>query len=203
MSMIAGLDKCQKSLTDYLNGKRMIFPRFNFISDDELLGILGSSNPSVIQEHIGKMFDNLDKLNLTLDGKKRTIVTALISCEKEIMEFKNVVLAEGNIENWMVLVLNEMKASNRYLTKKAVYDYGKVRKQNVYLLMRVILYDNFFFFLFFIITSNQIRRPRSEWILDFQGMMILAADQIWWTAEVENVFNKISAGKKQAMKEVL
>lgn len=202
MSMIAGLDKCQKSLTDYLNGKRMIFPRFNFISDDELLGILGSSNPSVIQEHIGKMFDNLDKLNLTLDGKKRTIVTALISCEKEIMEFKNVVLAEGNIENWMVLVLNEMKASNRYLTKKAVYDYGKVRKQNVYLLMRVILYDNFFF-LFFIITSNQIRRPRSEWILDFQGMMILAADQIWWTAEVENVFNKISAGKKQAMKEVL
>lgn len=148
MSMIAGLDKCQKSLTDYLNGKRMIFPRFNFISDDELLGILGSSNPSVIQEHIGKMFDNLDKLNLTLDGKKRTIVTALISCEKEIMEFKNVVLAEGNIENWMVLVLNEMKASNRYLTKKAVYDYGKVRKQNVYLLMRVILYDNFFFSFF-------------------------------------------------------
>lgn len=33
--------------------------------------------------------------------------------------------------------------------------------------------------------------------------MILAADQIWWTAEVENVFNKISMGKKQAMKEVL
>lgn len=58
-------------------------------------------------------------------------------------------------------------------------------------------------FFFFIITSNQIRRPRSEWILDFQGMMILAADQIWWTAEVENVFNKISMGKKQAMKEVL
>lgn len=145
MSMIAGLDKCQKSLTDYLNGKRIIFPRFNFISDDELLSILGSSNPSVIQEHIGKMFDNLDKLNLTLDGKKRTIVTALISCEKEIMEFKNFVLAEGNIENWMVLVLNEMKASNRYLTKKAVYDYGKVRKQNVYLLIRVILYDFFFF----------------------------------------------------------
>ncbi|XP_047348543.1 dynein axonemal heavy chain 10 isoform X3 [Vespa velutina] len=173
MSMIAGLDRCQKSLTDYLNSKRIIFPRFSFISDDELLSILGSSNPSVIQEHIGKMFDNLDKLNLTLDEKKRTIVTALVSCEKEIMEFKNSVLAEGNIENWMVLVLNEMKASNRYLTKKAVYDYGK------------------------------IRRPRSEWILDFQGMMILAADQIWWTAEVENVFNKISMGKKQAMKEYL
>ncbi|XP_043489632.1 dynein axonemal heavy chain 10 [Polistes fuscatus] len=173
MSMISGLDRCQKSLTDYLNSKRIIFPRFNFISDDELLSILGSSDPSVIQEHIGKMFDNLDKLSLNLNEEKRTIVTALVSCEKEIMEFKNSVLVEGNIENWMVLVSNEMKISNRYLTKKAVYDYGK------------------------------IRRPRSEWILDFQGMMILAANQIWWTAEVENVFNKISMGKKQAMKEYL
>ncbi|KAK2587900.1 hypothetical protein KPH14_003996 [Odynerus spinipes] len=173
MAMIAGLDKCQKSLTDYLNSKRMIFPRFNFISDDELLSILGSSNPSVIQEHIGKMFDNLDKLSLSLGDDKKTVVTALVSCEREIMEFRNSVLAEGNIENWMVSVLNEMKASNRYLTKKAVFNYGK------------------------------IRRPRSEWILDFQGMMILAANQIWWTAEVENVFNKILQGKKQAMKEYL
>lgn len=39
-------------------------------------------------------------------------------------------------------------------------------------------------------------------MLDFQGMMILAADQIWWTAEVENVFEKISKGQMYAMKEV-
>lgn len=39
-------------------------------------------------------------------------------------------------------------------------------------------------------------------MLDFQGMMILAADQIWWTAEVENVFVKISQGEMRAMKDV-
>lgn len=39
-------------------------------------------------------------------------------------------------------------------------------------------------------------------MLDFQGMMILAADQIWWTAEVENVFEKMSQGKMRAMKDV-
>jgi dynein heavy chain len=33
-------------------------------------------------------------------------------------------------------------------------------------------------------------------------MMILVANQIWWTAEVENVFDKISHGNKRAMKEV-
>lgn len=39
-------------------------------------------------------------------------------------------------------------------------------------------------------------------MLDFQGMMILAADQIWWTAEVENVFEKMSRGQMRAMKDV-
>lgn len=124
--MIAALGKCQKSLTDYLRNKRAIFPRFNFISDDELLSILGSSRPTVIQEHVGKMFDNLDKFKFVSNNTDRILVTALISCEREIMEFKNPVSTEGNIEIWMGFALEEMKRSNRYLTKKAVYDYGKV-----------------------------------------------------------------------------
>nr|XP_046467282.1 dynein axonemal heavy chain 10 [Neodiprion pinetum] len=165
-----GLEKCQKSLTEYLNSKRAIFPRFNFISDDELLGILGNSDPSAIQEHVGKMFDNLDKFRLTANNQDRVIASALISAEREIMEFRTPVAAEGKIEEWMVLALAEMRRSNRYLTKKAIYNYGKVR---------------------------------TEWMLDFQGMMILAANQIWWTAETENVFKKILMGKKRAMKEYL
>nr|XP_031841739.1 dynein heavy chain 10, axonemal [Nomia melanderi] len=172
-SMIHGLDKCQKSLTDYLNSKRAIFPRFMFLSDDELLSILGSGVPSAIQEHVGKMFDNLDRFRFETSSMDRVMAYALISCEKEVMEFRNPVLAEGKIEQWMVAATEEMKKSNRYLTKKAVYNYGKVR------------------------------RPRTEWMLDFQGMMILAADQIWWTAEVENVFVKIASGEKRAMKEYL
>lgn len=124
--MIAALEKCQKSLTEYLRNKRVVFPRFNFISDDELLSILGSSNPTIIQEHVGKMFDNLDKFKLVPDSSDRLMVTAFISCEKEIMEFRNPVTTEQNIEIWMGLALEEMKRSNRYLTKKAVYNYGKV-----------------------------------------------------------------------------
>lgn len=125
----AGLERCQKSLTEYLNTKRAIFPRFNFISDDELLGILGSNEPSVIQEHIGKMFDNLKKFRLGPDLEGRTVASALISNENEIMEFQSSIFAEGKIEEWMVLALEEMRKSNRYLTKKAVYNYGKVKNR--------------------------------------------------------------------------
>ena len=46
------------------------------------------------------------------------------------MEFRNPVVADGKIEDWMVLALNEMKKSNRYLSKKAIYDYGKVIEIN-------------------------------------------------------------------------
>ena len=42
------LDKCQKSLTNYLESKQMSFPRFYFISNDDLLQILGSSDPKAI-----------------------------------------------------------------------------------------------------------------------------------------------------------
>ncbi|XP_012151823.2 dynein heavy chain at 89D [Megachile rotundata] len=172
-AMINSLDRCQKSLTDYLNSKRAVFPRFTFLSDDELLTILGSGAATAIQEHVGKMFDNLDKFRFDQSDSDRVVTTALISCEGEVMDFRNMVFAEGKIEEWMVVALEEMKKSNRYLTKKAVYNYGKIRK------------------------------PRTEWMLDFQGMMVLAADQIWWTAEVENVFDKISKGQMRAMKEYL
>ncbi|XP_043285223.1 dynein axonemal heavy chain 10 [Venturia canescens] len=172
-ALIDGLERCQKSLTDYLSTKRAVFPRFNFISDDELLGILGSSDSAVIQEHVSKMFDNLDKFRLERDSKDKSIATALISSEKEIMEFSEAVIAEGKIEDWMVLALAEMRRSNRFISKKAIYSYGKVR------------------------------RPRTEWMLEFQGMMILVANQIWWTAETENVFERIANGKKRAMKEYL
>lgn len=73
----------------------------------------------------------------------------------------------------MTDVLKEMRKSNRYITKKSIYDYGKSH------------------------------RPRTQWMMDYQGMVCLAANQVWWTAEVENVFLKFKKGNKRAMKEYL
>lgn len=51
----AGLENCQKSLNEYLESKRRLFPRFYFISTDELLSILGNSEPSAVQDHMIKV----------------------------------------------------------------------------------------------------------------------------------------------------
>ncbi|KAI5709065.1 hypothetical protein M8J76_009444 [Diaphorina citri] len=169
-----GLEACEKSLQDYLTDKRNAFPRFFFISDDELLSILGSSSPTAIQEHIVKMFDNVQSLKMA-DSESPGVktISAMISCENEVMDFRTPQLTFGEIEQWMTRVLDEMMTANRYWTKKAIYDFGKTSK------------------------------PRTEWMLDNIGMTVLAANGVWWTAEVENVFSKIRAGNDRAMKDYL
>ena len=130
-----GLEKCQKSLNDYLDSKRNAFPRFFFISDDELLSILGSSDPTCVQEHMIKMFDNIASLKLIKSADNVTTAQAMISAEKEVMDFKQHVIAEGRVADWMTKVLAEMKRTNRLITKEAIYYYKYQKSRYVYLIV--------------------------------------------------------------------
>lgn len=58
------LDQRQKSLSDYLDTKRNFFARFYFLSDDDLLSILGSSEISAVQPHMLKLYDNCKELKV-------------------------------------------------------------------------------------------------------------------------------------------
>ncbi len=58
------LDYIQKQLEDYLESKRTAFPRFYFLSNDELLEILAQTrNVQAVQPHMMKCFDAIKKLD--------------------------------------------------------------------------------------------------------------------------------------------
>jgi dynein heavy chain len=57
------LTVAEKSLWEYLETKRMAFPRVYFVSANDLLDILSKGrNPKEIKQHFGKTYDNLAKI---------------------------------------------------------------------------------------------------------------------------------------------
>ena len=86
------LDRRQKSLTEYLDSKRFVFSRFYFLSDDDLLSILGSSDPEAVQPHMLKLFDNCKELKMS----KSKQVTGMESDEGERFSLREIVKPEDS-----------------------------------------------------------------------------------------------------------
>ena len=105
----ATLDQVQKQLNRYLETKRRSFPRFYFLSDDELLQILANSQDvQKVQPHLKKCFDNIYSLDFGSDPKSVDIF-AMESQEGEKVSFGGKVLkARGNVEEWLSSVQSAM-----------------------------------------------------------------------------------------------
>lgn len=69
------------------------------------------------------MFDNIAKLRFQDGSADEKVATAMISSEDEEMVFRQPILAEGRVEDWMTKVLEEMRRTNRLITKEAIYNY--------------------------------------------------------------------------------
>ncbi|GFR64149.1 dynein, axonemal, heavy chain 2 [Elysia marginata] len=110
-AMNGKLEEIQKSLDMYLETKRQIFPRFYFLSNDDLLEILGQSkNPEAIQPHLKKCFDNIKSLKLSKAGvQQKWEAAGMYSCEGEYVEFAHSVLVEGPVEAWLCDVEKTMR----------------------------------------------------------------------------------------------
>jgi dynein heavy chain len=127
------LEQIQKCLEDYLESKRMIFSRFFFLSNDELLEILSQTrNPQAVQPHMRKCFDAIQSLEFGVvpgsaespEGIKYTNdIHAMISPEKERVAFGKGLKARGNVEVWLCSVEENMVKSLHALTKIALADY--------------------------------------------------------------------------------
>ena len=119
------LEEVQKGLNDYLEEKRSAFPRFYFLSADELLEILSETKePEKVQPHLKKCFEGIARLKF--DGEKK--ISAMYSKEGEEVPFSRIidpVLAKGNVEKWLVEVEDVMLKSVKKFHEEAMQEYGR------------------------------------------------------------------------------
>jgi len=69
------------------------------------------------------MFDNIANLKFQKGVHNESVAVAMCSGEGEIMDYRSHITADGRVEDWMSNVLNEMRRTNKLITKEAIYFY--------------------------------------------------------------------------------
>ncbi|EPQ13414.1 Dynein heavy chain 9, axonemal [Myotis brandtii] len=91
---------CEKALAEYLDTKRLAFPRFYFLSSSDLLDILSNGTaPQQVQRHLSKLFDNMARMQFQLDASEQPtkISLGMYSKEEEYVAFSEPCSCSGQV----------------------------------------------------------------------------------------------------------
>ncbi|XP_055083623.1 dynein axonemal heavy chain 11 isoform X2 [Periophthalmus magnuspinnatus] len=163
---------CEKALGEYLESKRLLFPRFYFISTADLLDILSKgSRPKETCVHLSKLFDNVSDLefakNEHLDNPK--LALGMYSKEREYVPFPTECVCCGPVEVWLSSLEKSMRESVRAHLSEAVGTYED--------------------------------KQREQWILELPAQVALTGSQIWWSNDMEHVFKRLEEGFESSLKD--
>ncbi|CAF3406660.1 unnamed protein product [Rotaria socialis] len=117
----AQMEKIQRALEDYLETKRLAFPRLFFLSNEDLLDILShSKDANCVQPHLRKCFANVFHLNIAKSPMEA--VTSMQSVEGEIVNFPKTVRPRGMVEQWLASVEQAMYDAVKHHLKLGLSD---------------------------------------------------------------------------------
>lgn len=123
------LSLCEKALAEYLETKRLAFPRFYFVSSADLLDILSNGNePEKVMKHLTKLFDSM--ADLKLDEKKAKTALSMTAKDGEMVPFPSPCDLSGQVEVWLNRLLDKQCQTVLHWLTEAVQAYEeKAREQ--------------------------------------------------------------------------
>ncbi|RYE84078.1 MAG: hypothetical protein EOO65_02865, partial [Methanosarcinales archaeon] len=155
--MDAKLEQIQKALDQYLESKRQQFPRFYFLSNDDLLEILGQSrDPAQVQKHIKKCFEGIQVMQLlepNTAGNRTYEAHGMVSPDGERVPFERKVIVDGPVELWLV----EVERCMRWALQKILM----------------------------VCLPAARGKDKAKWIKDFPGQLLITAGMIQFVINCE------------------
>jgi dynein heavy chain len=172
--MDSKLERIQKSLDQYLETKRMVFPRFYFLSNDDLLEILGQSkDPMQVQKHVKKCFEGLKLLDLIEPGVNRNRTVEAKGMNeghgKEAIDFVSNVIIDGPVELWLVEVEKMMQLTLQRALAASLQAY---------------------------------KGKKEKWIHEVLGQLLITTGAIGWTTDCTKALGEIEKGNKNGLRQL-
>eukprot|EP00903_Cladosiphon_okamuranus_P006208 g6103.t2 len=178
-SMMQRLEMCQKSLNEYLDMKKKIFPRFYFVSNVALLDMLANgTNPPKIMPYLGDCYDSLANLTfITLEDGTTSpkTVNEMVAKDREHLKMFEDFTMEGEVEGYLNR-LSEMMVMTLKLRLNDGIDTA---------------------------VNWEVEKPRHKWLFDYPAQVVLTGTQIYWTEETEAALEEFEGGQEDAVKRYL
>ncbi|CAM9279490.1 unnamed protein product [Choristocarpus tenellus] len=202
-SMMQRLEMCQKSLNEYLDMKKKIFPRFYFVSNVALLDMLANgTNPPKIMPYLGDCYDALANLNFLQleDGSISTkTVNEMVSAEV-LLRLAGQVYASCLLPGQKQVAKDgeHLKTHDDFTMEGEVEAYLNRLSEMMVMTLKLRLNDGID-----TAVNWEVEKPRHKWLFDYPAQVVLTGTQIYWTEETEGALEEFEGGQEDAVKRYL
>ena len=166
-----------KKYGDKISELRNVFPRFYFLSNDDMIRLIKDPEPKNVNKYISCLFDGIS--SLVLDEDNENIILGLRASNGEILKFGRLINAgkksfSGSLDKWLLKIEYQMRYSMSIQLEESFTDYKNLENSEKYF----------------------------DWINNYPTQIILITKRCLWCKTVEFFLNKKASGLDECLKEI-